>query len=118
MCPMDEDSATMLNCRLITRATLFRIAGACLTLIIMMLICRDNYVYCKTKEASYIRIGTHIELSVNRLNSEEVYELYGPTIEYYREMQWKYHYAAWNPLLTLMPDPPHPPEPKWPSENP
>jgi hypothetical protein len=47
-------------------------------------------------------------MRVNQHYSEEVYEFYGPTIDYYRQMQWKYHYAAWNPLLTVMPDPPKP----------
>jgi hypothetical protein len=98
----------MLASRLIKRAGLSRIAGACLMLIIMIFVLRWNYEYCRGKEAKYIRIGTGIEISVKRRNSEELYETYGETIEYYRNMKCKYHHAAWQPWLTLVPDPPEP----------
>jgi hypothetical protein len=107
-CPTYEDNTTMPTSHLITRAPFPGIVAAGLTLTIILTGCVYNYHYCKRKEAEYIRIGTGIIISVNRRNSEELYDLYGATIEYYTDMRYKYHYAAWHPWLTLMPDPPKP----------
>jgi hypothetical protein len=98
--------------RLIKRASLFRIAGACIILTIMLFIFRYNYNYCIAKKQEYHRIGTGISIAVKRRNSEELYDLYGDTIEYYKKLEYKYHYAAWQPWLTLMPDPPKPRVPR------
>ncbi len=61
-------------------------------------------------------MGTELAIFTKRSNSEEIYDYYGETVEYYRKVECKYHYAAWQPWLTLMPDPPEPvldpPKPK------
>ena len=77
-------------------------------LIMTWCVCVWNYRYCRNRAESYSRIASHLAIFMIRENSEEIYDLYSEDLIYYRRMQCKYANAAWQPWLTLLPDPPEP----------